>query len=137
MPVKRTPLGIALTLGGLGAILAIAAGEWSRLQGNHASQPERWFAPGPIGHEHGRASPAPGSSAFLTRHIGGLDSPAAVDWARCNGLTPPLSFLHNLWSVFPPSLFATHPEYFPMVNGKRERPAEHSQSWNPDLVLLC
>ncbi len=133
MTTERSPLRVALTLAGLAVVVAIPTGWWLRLQRDHASQPERWFAPGPMGHEPGRAVPPAGPAAFLTRHIGGLGSPAAAAWARHNGLTPALSFSHNLASVFPPSLFEKHPDYFPMVNGKRERPAEHSQSWNPEL----
>ncbi len=86
-----------------------------------------------MGYEPGRETPRPGSAAFLTRHIGGLGTPVAAAWARHNGLTPALSFSHNLASVFPPTLFAEHPDFFPLVNGKRERPAAQSHSWNPDL----
>ena len=133
MLIVRTSLRSALTLAVLGAVVAIATAWWLGLPGKRASRPERWFAPGPLGHEAGRAVPLPGPAAFLSRHIGGLGSPAAAAWARHNGLTPALSFSHNLNTVFPPTLFAEYPDFFPMVNGKRERPAEHSQSWNPDL----
>ena len=133
MPAERSLLRVALTLAAFGVVIAITTGWWIRLQRDRASQPERWFAPGPMGHERGRAPPPPGPTAFLTRHIGGLGSPAAAAWARHNDLTPALSFSHNLNHVFPPTLFATHPDYFPMVNGKRERPADNSYSWNPDL----
>ena len=133
MLIERTSLRSALTLAVLGAVVAIATAWWLGLPGQRASRPERWFAPGPLGHEAGRAVPLPGPAAFLSRHIGGLGSPAAAAWARHNGLTPALSFSHNLTTVFPPTLFAEHPDFFPMVNGKRERPAAQSFSWNPDL----
>jgi hypothetical protein len=36
--------------------------------------------------------------------------------------------------VFPPSLYAQHPEYFPLVSGERLRPASTGPvNWNPDL----
>ena len=133
MLAERSSLRVALTLMLGGAVVAITVGWWFWLQRDQASHQERWFAPGPIGHEGGRAAPPPRSAAFLTRSIGGLGSPAASAWGRSNGLTPALSFSENLASVFPPSLFAKQPEYFPMVNGKRERPADNSQYWNPDL----
>jgi hypothetical protein len=45
-----------------------------------------------------------------------------------------LSFSHNLARVFPPSLYAQHPEYFPLVSGERLRPASTGPvNWNPDL----
>ena len=119
MANERSPLQIALTLGVLVAVGSIGTVAALRLQRDRPTLPERWFTPGPLGHEPGQAAPPPGPAAFLTRHIGGLGSPAAAAWARHNGLTPPLSFLHNLASVFPPSLFEKHPEYFPMVDGKR------------------
>ena len=133
MLAERSSLRVALTLMLGGAVVAITGGWWFWMQRDQASHQERWFAPGPLGHERGRAAPPPRSAAFLTRSIGGLGSPAASAWGRSNGLTPALSFSENLASVFPPSLFAKQPEYFPMVNGKRERPADNSQYWNPDL----
>lgn len=97
---------------------------------------ERWFLPGPLGHEVGRApdSGALTKTAFLTRHVGGLDSVDGQEWARRNQLTAPLNFSHNLLSVFPPSLFDRRPDYFPWVNGQRERPKGTGQAWNPDLA---
>jgi hypothetical protein len=115
------------------AVLAIMA-EWgTRSQRDRDALPERWFAPGPTGREPGHAASPPGPAAFRSRHIGGLGSPAAAAWAQHNGLTPALSFSHNLASVFPPTLFAEHPDYFPLVNGRREQPTAQSYSWNPDL----
>ena len=133
MPAERTLFRVSIAVGLLGAAVAIVAGWWICLERDRAAQPERWFAPGPWGREPGRALPPPGTDAFLTRHIDGLGSPANAAWAQHNGLTPPLSFSHNLANVFPPTLFAGHPDYFPLVNGQRERPAARSYAWNPDL----
>jgi hypothetical protein len=57
------------------------------------------------------------------------------EWARHNDLTAPLAFSHNLSRVFPPELYASHPEYFPLVAGERIKPAAppFPVNWNPDL----
>ena len=133
MLAERSSFRLSITGVTCLAVLAIAAAWGLRWQRDRASLPERWFAPGPMGREPGQASPPPGPAAFLSRHIGGLGSPAAAAWAQHNHLTPALSFSHNLGSVFPPTLFAAHPDYFPLVNGKREQPSAQSYSWNPDL----
>ena len=59
------------------------------------------------------------------------------EWSRLNNLTKPLAFSHNLGRVFPPELFLRHPEYFPLVDGQRLRPAPGGPLfWNPDLGRL-
>jgi hypothetical protein len=96
--------------------------------------PERWFMPGPLGHVPGRTPPPPSPRAYLTRAMSGVDRFDGGDWARHNGLGAPLKFSHNLSHVFPPSLRAQHPEYFPLVGGERLRPASTGPvNWNPDL----
>ena len=125
-----------------------------------ADDVERWFAPGAIGREVGgrraedggrkaedgglssdvsRLPSAVGhpSSAigrpFLTRALGGVDKADGGAWARFNGLTPRLNFSHNLGRVFPPELYDTHPEFFPLEGEKRLQPPTGAQWWNPDL----
>lgn len=104
-----------------------------RLPVSDDEQVERWFAPGVWGREEGKSAPPPGPSAYLTRHIGGLGAPAAVAWARRNHLTDALSFSHNLGTVFPATLYADHPEYFPEVKGQRAKPTGGAHALNPDL----
>lgn len=133
MPAQQSISRVLFTLGGLALAVAVWSAWSLALQRSRVLHRERWFAPGPWGHEAGRSAPAPGAVAFLTRHIGGLGSPDAAAWARHNRLTPSLDFSHNLANVFPPGLFASHPEYFPWVNGQRYQPAVGSGSWNPDL----
>ena len=120
----------AIALTGLTAIGIL----WGfRINAAKRAELERWFAPGPHGHERGRAVPAPTAEAFLTRFFSGLDSPVAVEWARHNQLTASFEFSHHLAEVFPPALYNRNPEYFPLVDGRRESPVGQGGSWNPDL----
>jgi hypothetical protein len=98
--------------------------------------PERQFVPGAIGGERGfHAAAGDGvATAFRTRAMTGLSGPDAEEWARANALTAPLAFSHNLGRVFPPELFARHPESFPLIAGRRLKPAPGSNNWNPDLA---
>lgn len=120
-------------LGGVLAVVSLLVGEGKRFSVSAGGETERWFAPGAWGWEAGKSAPAPGPSAYLTRHVGGLGAPAAVAWARHNHLTDALSFSHNLGGVFPASLYAEHPEYFPEVKGRRVRPVNGAHALNPDL----
>lgn len=48
---------------------------------------------------------------------------------------------HNLSRIVPPSLYAAHPEYFPLQGGKRVNPTE-SHNWqpctsNPEVIALA
>lgn len=104
-------------------------------------EPARWFMPGRLGHEPGRLSgpdrrPAtfPTGNAFLTRSFGGLRSDREAAWGRRNELTPRIGFSHNLATVFPPELYRTHPEYFPLTDGRRLEPPKGSSFWNPDIA---
>jgi len=98
------------------------------------SSPARWFAPGALGHEPGVRSSAPGANAYFTRAFSGLNTPASREWGTRNALTPALGFSHNLNTVFPAKLFAAHPEFFPLADGKRLQPPERSYFWNPDIA---
>ncbi len=44
-----------------------------------------------------------------------------------------LDFSHHLKAIFTPELHAEHPEFFPLVAGRRLRPEADSNAWNPDL----
>ncbi len=114
-----------------------------------ADDVERWFAPGEMGREGGgsvaglaepggkgpgSATPATvGRSPFLTRALGGVETGDGGAWAQFNGVTSRLEFSHNLGGVFPPELYDTHPEFFPLEGGKRLRPPKGSGWWNPDI----
>ena len=109
---------------------------------------DRYYMPGPLGQQtvrrstvralaHGFARPRfsllpPVQQAFFTRAIG-LRAGEEAAWGAHNGITPALQFSHHLAQVFPPSLFAKHPEFFPLVDGKRFEPPPGYGYWNPDL----
>lgn len=117
----------------------------------HVVQVARWFMPGALGHEAGGAHakhPAGNDSllvgpdrkkgnaqrAFFTRAFSGLRSAEALEWGERNGLGGRLPFSHNLTQVFPPELYKTHPEFFPLEGGKRLEPPKGSYFWNPDIA---
>ncbi len=106
---------------------------WRRLHAEPEAPVERWFVPGPLGHEPGATPPEPGERAFLTRSFTLQPQAEVREWGERNGLGPRLPFSHNLSRVFPPTLFDEHPEYFPLVDGKRQRPRPGRVNWNPDL----
>jgi hypothetical protein len=65
----------------------------------------------------------------------GINRNGGGEWAGRNNLTAPLAFMHNLNRVFPPDLYVSHPDYFPLVAGVRQRPEAPPivVNWNPDL----
>ena len=109
--------------------LLVASPRWTR----SAREPERWFMPGPLGHEPGSPPPPPSVRAYLSRAMEGAYRAGGDRWARQNGLGPSLSFSHHLAEVFPARLYETHPEYFALVNGQRLQPSRGVVFWNPDL----
>ncbi|MES2697029.1 MAG: DUF4838 domain-containing protein, partial [Verrucomicrobiota bacterium] len=126
-------VALALLVVGSAATLA----RWSDAQLPRSTQLPRWFTPGALGFEPGRGTappPPPGPSAFLTRTLTGLLEPRARLWGQRNDLTPKLNFTHSLKDIFPPALFATHPEYFPLADGKRLNPPRGTEFWNPDIA---
>ncbi len=102
----------------------------------------RWLLPGESGTDvpaqptivlpEGRVEDQP---VFFSRLFSGLRGGQQAEWARCNRMHGRVSFHHSLGaSVFPPAKFtATHPEFFPMWDGKtRHLPADgHPDGWQP------
>lgn len=140
-------------LAGLGLFAAASIFLFMR----HLTSPdvERWFLPGPIGYEarsvswfSDGSSPLVGSQTahnrkpitdyaprpargFLTRATSGVDP----EWSRLNHLTATLAFSHHLGGVFPPELYGQHPEFFPLVEGRRlQPPSKGVLFWNPDIA---
>jgi hypothetical protein len=71
---------------------------------------------------------------FLTRSFEGGPGPAGAAWERRNGRTAGVSFSHNLETVFPAGLYREHPEFFPLVEGRRFQPRPGAATnWQPDL----
>jgi hypothetical protein len=60
------------------------------------------------------------------------------DWERHNLCRARYNFHHNLLNVFVPSkLYDVHPEWFPEINGKRQRPKDDEDpGWQPCLSNL-
>lgn len=70
---------------------------------------------------------------FRSRSMAGLSTEAERTWALHNGLIPHLRLGHNLYRVFPPALFETRPDFFPMTAGRRAPPPPN----NPDQWQPC
>jgi hypothetical protein len=113
-------------------VCTLAAG-WLAWRAAPRAETARWFMPGPLGHEPGRRPPPPGDAAYLTRAMSGVSHLDRGLWARRNGLTPSMRFIHNLRRVFPPEAWAVHPEFLPEIGGRREVPDPNLGYWNPDL----
>jgi hypothetical protein len=138
-----------LSSGRLLALFVIAAGAAAASPERHApherlreqlSEPapallERWFVPTELGHEPGTPPPEPGPRAFLSRAFWGSDRHDGGAWNARNQLRPQgQHFSHNLGRIFPVELFDTHPEFFPLIEGRRWRPETRGPvNWNPDL----
>lgn len=89
---------------------------------------------------------------FVNRRNHGIDSSIVPDgdiWRRRQRITshalnvPFNRYSHNLYTIFPPSRYGqTHPEYFPLRQGRRYIPTtDHAQEWqpctsNPEVVRL-
>jgi hypothetical protein len=122
---------------------------------HQASYTDFWFMPGPLGHVRIRTADLPrslrlsisdsgpqrlsvsdfqrfGARPYLTRVIG-LRTPEEQEWGRHNRLTDGIPFSHHLAAVFPRDLYKTHPEYFPLIAGKRLDPPSGPVFWQPDL----
>lgn len=100
----------------------------------------RWLLPGPDG-EHvpeGVTLDVPVKElrqepAFFSRDLFGLRGKIQHNWARRNRLHRRIEFHHNLFSLFPPGRYTkTHPEFFPVLEGKRYfPPANTTHGWQP------
>lgn len=113
-----------------------------------------WLMPGPDGEdvpEHTDVS-VPAETiieepVFPSRHIFKLDNPNipepgqhqfAVDWAERNRLHSRIvGYSHNLWSLFPSSLYGqSNPEFYPLRDGQRFIPPANVRSgWQPCLTI--
>ncbi len=71
------------------------------------------------------------SPAFVSRDVG-----EDAAWERRNGLHVRLPHSHSLLYVFPPALYDQHPDWFPLLEGKRYRPEYPGDyNWQPNLAL--
>lgn len=67
-----------------------------------------------------------------------------MQWLRHNRLAQNISVTHAFYKILPPKkYFSEHPEYFPVIKGKRYAPmSPNAQGWqpcmsNPDVVRIC
>jgi hypothetical protein len=108
----------------------------------------RWLFPGELGeHVPQNATLAVPAEAvreepvFQSRLLSGLISTgtpawkqAADEWGRRLRMRGRVAFHHNLWKIFLPSTYtSTHPDFFPMINGRRYLPRGANQDtvWQP------
>lgn len=79
---------------------------------------------------------------FTYRIFSGVTGPAGADWLRRIGIDvdrsnlPYFGFGHNLYTIIPQSVYGkSHPEYFPMIGGKRfVPPTDDYQGYQPCLT---
>jgi hypothetical protein len=74
--------------------------------------------------------------AYLSREFSGYANAEGAEWCRHNGLRARLEFSHALGRAFPPDLFTEHPEWFPLLWGKRYQPSSTAdRDWQPNLAV--
>ncbi len=100
----------------------------------------RWLLPGPDGDDvpECRSIDVPLSEVrqepvFFSRLFSGLVGGVQATWARRNRMHGRVEFHHNLVHLFPPETYTkSHPEFFPIKDGKRNLPADSSvHGWQP------
>ena len=100
----------------------------------------RWLLPGPHGtyapkkaNLTGPAEPIRQEPAAFSRLFSGLQGKAQTTWARRNRMHGRVQFHHQLLRLFPPETYTkTHPEFFPIRDGKRYLPANNNtHGWQP------
>lgn len=102
----------------------------------------RWLMPGEFGEDVPLRSSlllplaeVRDTPVYLSRQFSGLND-AGPEWALRNRIRiGRLERRHNLNGLFPPSRFAkTHPEYYPLLDGKRYIPkSDTDYHWQPDF----
>ncbi|HEX7009390.1 MAG TPA: DUF4838 domain-containing protein, partial [Phycisphaeraceae bacterium] len=112
----------------------------------------RWLMPGPDGEDVPRQNtltvaggPVVEEPAFFSRSISGLrgaelypekwpgDEPDI--WGLRQRLHEVVPANHNLYRIFPPEKYvATHPEFFPILDGKRHLPSTDRRDWGSYLA---
>ncbi len=100
----------------------------------------RWLMPGPDGTDVPQlatidvpAGEIREQPAIFSRQFSGLQGQAQVTWARRNRMHGRVEFHHNLQRLFAPETYvSTHPEFFPIRQGKRYFPPDNNtHGWQP------
>ena len=103
----------------------------------------RWYAPGATGEivPQRKEWTLPDldltrEPAYVSREIYDLGGAEGNGWAGHNGLHGRLEFSHALNRVIPPQSLATHPDWAPVLRGRRYRPGPADDcNWQPNLAL--
>lgn len=102
----------------------------------------RWFIPGPLGEVIPQLAhpPTPDpidqivTPAFKSREFFGLGT-NGKEWEIRNGLLAHWTHAHALVHIIPYSLGLEHPDWFPLLEGKRYIPLNEADSnWQPNLA---
>ena len=104
----------------------------------------RWLMPGEMGEDVPKHSTLDipetkiqQEPVYLSRRLGGItDSTKDVDgmWTWHNRAVWREEHGHNLLNIFPPKDYAqTHPEFYPMLKGKRYIPKQGTWNWQPNF----
>lgn len=126
-----------LLIPGAGLLAFWAAWMWERKAESELPKAEtqRWFLPGELGAEYGGIYARPTQQAYLTRYIGGIGKrEGETGWYGFNQLGRPLNFMHNLDRIVRREDYEAHPEWFPLVDGKRLNPEPRQTYWQPDIA---
>jgi hypothetical protein len=104
----------------------------------------RWLMPGEFGEDVPKHSTLDipeqtvrQEPVYLSRRLGGI--PGTVrdingEWAQRNRAVWREEHGHNLLHIFPPKDYAaTHPEFYPMLSGKRQIPQQGTWNWQPNF----
>jgi len=98
-----------------------------------------WYAPGDMWRivpEHRDIAIGPidrrEDPDFVSRSTTGIPHERWMDW-NLTGYPERYHIAHNMGAIIPPSLYAEHPEYFPLIGGKRAKPKKSSSDWQPCL----
>lgn len=101
-----------------------------------------WFIPGPLGVSVppraelrlavGAESTVP---SFVSRSLGGMDSPAEQEWFAANRLQAVLAHGHSMSAIFQPEDVARMPELAPLLNWQKYLPTRpNEQEWQPNIA---
>ena len=100
----------------------------------------RWLFPGPLGEDipKDKNLSVPmvtirEEPVFFSRQMSGFPNAVQKKWADRMRLKGHIAFHHNMNRIIPPETYVkTHPEFFPIINGKRFLPADnHTHGWQP------
>ena len=128
------------------SIVIVGANEWGTEYGVYEFLERyvgvRWLMPGPDGTHvpERRTIDVPPNQVrqepvFLSRAMSGIkdSGPEGLAWMRTTRLRSYVRFHHEFIRLFPPEQYAqTHPEFFPLIDGKRQIPRGRTDyKWQP------